>query len=379
MADAVSAPRTAADFGWSGTEHYPDFWALLRDPETPVPFGKVVAARRQSVVHPLPERRAEALLLEGALRDQFVRHHGQIQSAYFCSEITGGAALTELRPPGRAGATRTLHTVLNSPVAALVQLEADCGGLAEQAGAAFTAPAEVTQLRACTDLAYAAVSRVMFTADLWARATSTESERIAAAAGAVTEYEAARRRIGAVIQRQARFVYFEGALLGAAATLLACALLGLVAAHNWTAVLNTPALVAAGVFGVLGAVTSVVQRMSNGSLLLDFSARRGQLLQLGALRPVIGAVLGIVVQFALVSGFVAAGPRDGAGTAAFAFFALVGFTAGFSERFATDMLERAGKIVSGPADPAPAAPPGSTVRTAADAPAGTAEDGHQQA
>jgi hypothetical protein len=31
-------------------------------------------------------------------------------------------------------------------------------------------------------------------------------------------------------------------------------------------------------------------------------------------------------------------------------FALIGFAAGFSERFATDMVERAGRVLAGPLD-----------------------------
>jgi hypothetical protein len=359
---ADEPPLTAADFGWHGGEHYPDFWDLLRDRRSIVPFGKVVSAHRETLRQE-GALREEALAAERALRRKFEQQQGPIQNSFYCSMITGGAALTEQPAPGGPGqpGRPRLHTVLSSPVVELVQLDSDCGVLAEQAGSAFSEPRQLGQLRLAMEIVYSVMTRVLAAADSCGRPGSRPADQHASIAAAVAEYDSARRRIGAVIQRQARFTYFQGVLLGSSVALAICALAGLVGAHNWPSVVNTPAMLGAGVFGVLGAVTSVFQRMSSGQLLLDFNASRGQLILLGSARPFVGAVLGLVVQFALVGGFFAAAPRADSPTSSFGFFALAGFAAGFSERFATDMLERAGQIVGGATPGLPAAAPGTRI------------------
>jgi hypothetical protein len=233
--------------------------------------------------------------------------------------------------------------VLNSPDAELVRLESACATLADQATATFSDP---NQVRVTTDAVFSVMTRVLAAADVLARTTSTPLERRTAEQAAQVELAATGRRVRAMIQRQARFTYFLGALAGTVLALALCALLGVVIARNWWTVVSTPAVVAASTFGALGALTSVFQRMSTGRLLLDFNVGTGQLVLLGSLRPFVGAVLGTVLQFALVGGVLSGGPtRTEAGT--FGFFALVGFAAGFSERFATDMIERAGRVLEG--------------------------------
>ncbi len=135
-----------------------------------------------------------------------------------------------------------------------------------------------------------------------AAADATTDESLTAAE---TEIEHLRKRVRVAIQRQARFVYLQGWL-----------------------------------YGTVVAVVLCVQ------LTLDFNAFRGRLLALGGLRPLVGAVFGAVAQFALGAGLFGA---DLAPTAV-GVFALIGFAAGFSERFATDMVERAGHGLAGRPD-----------------------------
>ena len=97
------------------------------------------------------------------------------------------------------------------------------------------------------------------------------------------------------------------------------------------------------------------QRISTGKSVLDFNASRWQLGALGALRPFVGAIFGTVTQFALASGLL--GTTNVPTTTSFGVFALIGFAAGFSERFATDMVERAGQVLAGTAPEPPQSPP----------------------
>lgn len=361
----ITAPaRTPADLGWPGRCRLPVLWDLATNPEARVTFGKVVLA--YDLAKPGSDVRDEALVLFRALQERFEQQHGAIENSYFCTHVRGGCALVE-RIVGSgpdALVERRLHTVLNSPVTDLVTLEADCVLLADEANAALVRRAQLPALRAVSDAVYSAMTRVLAAADRWADPATPNEDRLAILATAKADYAAASQRVRATIQRHARFVYFQGTLLGALATMVLCVGVGVAAAAWWTAVVSTPALVASAVFGALGAVASVFQRISAGRLVLDYHTSPGQLVWLGSLRPLVGAVFGAVVQFALVGGLLGPAGEGRAPDAAFGLFVLIGFVSGFSERFATDMIERAGRVISGTgqteppaAAPAPAPPP----------------------
>ena len=67
--------------------------------------------------------------------------------------------------------------------------------------------------------------------------------------------------------------------------------------------------------------------------MIDFTAPKQQKIALGALRPIVGAVFGAVVYFAIIGGLLAVEARTGKDASiTVAFFAVAGFAAGFSER-----------------------------------------------
>ena len=132
-------------------------------------------------------------------------------------------------------------------------------------------------------------------------------------------------------------------------TVAACAALGVAGDRWWGSIVSPPAFVASLVFGVLGAVTSVFQRMSTGALVLDFTTSRRQMRTLGGFRPFVGAVFGAIVYFGLIGGMLGPGVTSASPGAVVGFSAITGFAAGFSERLATDMIERAGKVLRGQA------------------------------
>jgi len=298
-----------------------------------------------------PRLRAEARIAERALRRKFVVQEGVIQSSSFCERVVGGCALTERveRDGRREFVSRRLHTVLNSAAPELVALEAKCGTLAESAVTAFCGrSALLRQLRTSTDIVFSVMTRVLRAANELASTPPPDRPRRSELLRmAETEYANARKHIGAAIQRQARFTYFQGTLLGAVLTVLGCAALGVASDRWWSSVVSAPAFVASIVFGALGAVTSVFQRMSTGQLVLDFTTSRWQMVALGAFRPFVGAVFGAIVYFGLVGGVLGPGATTANAAAVVGFSAITGFAAGFSERLATDMIERAGKVLGG--------------------------------
>jgi hypothetical protein len=311
--------RTPSEFGWTGPVRLSALWEPLREENAQVTLG-------------------------------------------ICRHLTGAIAMIE-EPVA-------LHTVLNSDNDRMVALEAECHALAHQTHTAF---GRSRAQRPLVDAIYSAMTRVLAAADAAATSTAPEADSVrkvaepgeppvdadgavaqeqarsrldAALATAETEVEHVSRRVRVAVQRQSRFVYFQGALAGTAVAIVVCVVLGMVSSRFWASHIDTSALVASALFGSLGAVVSVFQRISAGRLTLDYNASAWQLLSLGGLRPMVGAIFGTVAQFALGAGLFGVGgqrPESAIGV-----FALIGFAAGFSERFATDMVERAGRVLAAP-------------------------------
>ena len=81
--------------------------------------------------------------------------------------------------------------------------------------------------------------------------------------------------------------------------------------------------------GGFGATASVSWRVTGGTFYLaDPGAGVLTLRRLGMVRPLVGAVFGLAVYFALKSGFINVGDEN----KNFYFFAFLAFVAGFSER-----------------------------------------------
>ena len=81
---------------------------------------------------------------------------------------------------------------------------------------------------------------------------------------------------------------------------------------------------------------SVMSRMSAGTVRVDWEFGKDTLRTLGALRPFVGAVFGLMTFLALKSGVVGL-QLNGGGDNSY-YFIIFAFAAGFSERLAQDML-----------------------------------------
>jgi hypothetical protein len=356
---ADDQPLPAVVPQYVGRRRLVTLWPYLDSHVTAVPVDVLVKARRrvqQPRLDPdeppddpqrLAEAKAEALYLEEQLRELFTARNGVIVNEYYCPYALGGAVMTEV-DRGHGHVSRQLFTVLNSRDDGLLKREARCARLFEDVTAVFGDVRHCEKsLRHSTDAIFEAVAGVLLAADAAEDGTSTPEQKAAAARGADYQAAQASTRANVALQREARFGFFFGVLLGTLFTIVVCAVLGAVAAHNWTARLDAGALVASTTFGALGAAVSVFQRMSSGRLVLDYTASRRQRLLLGTLRPLVGAVSGAIIQFILLSGILEGRTTEQGKDASFAFFAVVGFAAGFSERLATDMVERAGQLLEG--------------------------------
>jgi hypothetical protein len=143
----------------------------------------------------------------------------------------------------------------------------------------------------------------------------------------------------------AKLDYFRGMLRGAAYSLgiIAFAVVALMVMLTWGVSYFTLDLYWEGVTflgcliaGAVGAVVSVMSRMTFGELVLDYEAGQRILVMLGTFRPVIGMVLGAAMWVLTGSGLLTVMPAD---PIKFRFFQiLTAFMAGFTERWAQDML-----------------------------------------
>ncbi len=88
--------------------------------------------------------------------------------------------------------------------------------------------------------------------------------------------------------------------------------------------------------GGTGAVISVMWRMTNGQLTVRHEVERWTLMLVGSFRPLIGAVFGLLV-YALIQSELL--PLTVASANHLYFYGVIGFLAGFSERWAPDLLQ----------------------------------------
>jgi hypothetical protein len=132
-------------------------------------------------------------------------------------------------------------------------------------------------------------------------------------------------------QRQAQLEY----LLGMLTAIIPAAVITAIVAVT-AGLLDKPATVAV-LGGAIGAVVSVMSRMSSGSIELKPDSGKKTIRALGFMRPVIGGIFGAVVYVFLAGGIVEiVTPPNGTGE--LAFYGGLGFLSGFSERFANDVI-----------------------------------------
>jgi hypothetical protein len=161
------------------------------------------------------------------------------------------------------------------------------------------------------------------------------------------ELAQAQAYYAAAAQRQAQLDYLFGM-----AIFLALAFAGTAAIALLTGLIDEAATVSV-LGGAAGAVVSVMNRMTSGSLKVRAEAGKKTIRALGFMRPVIGATFGAVVYLFLDGGIVEVlSPPDGG--ANLAFYASLGFLSGFSERFAQDVIAQAGRDSGPPKQVAPA-------------------------
>ena len=292
------------------------------------------------------EEKRVSQFLEYLARRKFSDKHEGIEKDYWNRKPMAGCSLT------RDG---YVHSVMNISDPELVLYEDRVHQLCRDVHRTFGTAAHrnkkaAKDLKDAAEMLYTVLTRVICTASVLEDEHATQHERDEALAAVRIQWKTTSTSVEEMIHRQARFEYLEGVGLGALITIPALAVAGWAAVHYGANQLNEPgapgSLTAAIIGGAAGAVISVTQRMTTQTkspLVIDFTAPKQQKIALGALRPIVGAVFGAVVYFAIIGGLLAVEERTGKDASiTVAFFAVAGFAAGFSERFAADVLQHAG-------------------------------------
>jgi hypothetical protein len=278
--------------------------------------------------------------------ERFERSSGRIVSWYMAREVFAAAALTD-----RDGISVTLGRELPPGSAQLVDLIRRCQQVAYSAWHRLNR----FDREQCQTMVFQVIEEAL-------RRIDTDGEvRSEDCLGPLRErVDQAEDFMLRCATRRAQSKYLKGMLLGTVAIGAVIALVTTVLALSGDLTRLGGQLLLVATAGTVGAVVSVLWRMTSGSFrmnlpTLDHEMKGTDLRLMAGLRPVIGLVfaLGTIV---LVLGEII--PLDQEkGVSQSALFAGLGFLAGFSERLAQDMFVRSGQGLAGVVGDSPSAGP----------------------
>jgi len=322
---AAEAPRSAArDF----------FRRRRRTQPPPVSFAELVYAHhlRQRA---LPGTHPYAGADERRYREferRFERSHGRIVSAYWSTATASGAAVTVKRRFPMPPLIR-LHWATDWATAGHLPLDEllyDCEARAVKVGEVL----RDTSQRVAMQWLFTIAAHALGFAEGPCAAHPAQVDEFVKAQHA--ELQQVRTYYYNAAQRCGQITYLAGALLGILPPILLAVIVWLLGlADNASPTTRTGFACFAA--GAVGALVSVMSRMNSGHVQVDWEFGKDTLRTMGSMRPVVGAVFGLAVFFALKSGVVDL-TLSGDSNRNFFFYVVFSFAAGFSERLAQDML-----------------------------------------
>ena len=268
---------------------------------------------------------------------RFEDEHGELINAYWCADVESAVGLSAGKP--RTGWLRRLLSVspkfhrvsdwATKDEPDIARALHDCDELAVRASEVLRGRSR----RITMQLVMTSACHLLSLID--ARGQNPPQAHKAAVATELRALAELRRDYRDAANGDAQLVYFGGMAIG-------------IAMLAWLYIVANGVLRGEGieertvigclVAGALGAVVSVIARINSGTFDLDFDVARGYTLFLGALRPVIGSIFGLLAYFMLTSGFVDVFKLPEDEIQRFYFLCVIGFAAGFSERWAQDTL-----------------------------------------
>ncbi len=276
--------------------------------------------------------RAAYTYLYPTIRRAFEKRNGRIIQDYWATQLSAGAVRTE-----RDDKRSDFHAIVDwgqddapfvEQLIALDELEVAARGLRHD-----------SDEKTCMELIFSAYSSGIDA--LESRRSNHPRDQKKELELVTKQVQAAKRYYDAAADRVAYGDYTVGMAFGLAAITALAMGLGIV---RWSGGLDrfgvSLDLLIAGAFaGAVGGTISVLARMTKGSFTLTPEASRISLRWMGAIRPFVGATFGAVVPLLSLSGIVSLGAPTDELKARY-FYLGVAFIAGFSERWAPDLLSK---------------------------------------
>jgi hypothetical protein len=272
----------------------------------------------------------------------FEEKHGQIVHSFFCENVPAAVVLTDrqelciIPPP------------LPPQIHEIADLLFECDRLNFEADRVLVGKWRKKDLSDTKTMIYAVVTKLLSLVDDVAESKGRPPPGILELHAREVKHASDYYRRAA--ERHAQFDYFLGMLIGSAVSAVGLTVI----AFSWILLqfeIEFPigrTLISCVAAGAIGAVISVMSRMTFGDLSLDYEAGRGLLIMLGGFRPVIGMIFGAAMWALSASGVLPIGPKVETVEGRLAFFLLIAFLAGFSERLAQDMLGRSADEIGRP-------------------------------
>ena len=295
----------------------------------------------------------------GGLYGAFVAQEGEVLSSYYCDDVAAAIALTTTTrgPFHRVLRLRdqTLSIVANAPSGAdsspaagfALNLLADCSNLATKVTDYLP-----RRLRSkFMDELYGLSADGLFLLDEASRQLARREIPAEHPEEGLLAKDAVRREahLNEWFQTTARnasqFFYLRGVALG---SLLVFGLAWL-AGRFFPAPISRHDAALTLASGGIGALVSVLSRVRTSGLVLDYEVGPLRLFFLGAVRPLLGAIAGVLLLMAVIAGVIPLARPTGTSERA-ALYIISSFAAGFNERWFQDMLANVGERIQ-PLDP----------------------------
>jgi sulfite exporter TauE/SafE len=283
-------------------------------------------------------------------KERFEAEHGEILNAYWCTDEASGVALTIKSRPLFLPDVVELHWATDwstKDKPKLMSLLYLCESLSVRVHEVL----RDTSQRLAMQSLFTLISFLL----AFGESPRAQNDRAVAEIDRTTrdQLKKIEKYYREAAVRSGQIVYVGGMLLG----MIPVGLLLVLALVLRLASSPSPARVGLLCFaaGSVGALVSVMSRMTARGVRVDWEFGKDTLRTLGALRPFVGGIFGLMTFFALKSGIVALDVIDG--NKSTYFYVLFAFAAGFSERFARDMLLHAPETATGRGKPQAAAQP----------------------
>lgn len=273
------------------------------------------------------------------MRTAFEREHGEIRDFWICPRSGMAVAMTAVDP--RPAIVRRQRLDMYTQTEPLVRTHPEVAPLLHQAELRY-----VSVHNALRGLGQRHLVNWLF---VWMRdlmilaAPKEEEQQRVLGESALEPFTDELEDMAAVYDRaassEARIVYLGGMLAGLAALCVLLVPIGLLLPSGLP--IDRSLFFGSLIAGALGALVSVVTRMSADKFQVRHEVGRTYIGRVAAFRPFIGSVFGLVVYLALTGGVLQQITIPDGEEASFAFYLVLAFAAGFSERLVKEVIRAA--------------------------------------